>query len=633
MTKVQIVGRKREAELILGRLYGMGLLELGSPHDEPALQLAPYPGEDERAARGGEQRLLLSQLDGLLTLTDDSDATISAVDAASSAELRRELNTLMPLVEPLAARIEDLRTESAVLPRYIEPLRRLLPLVPELAELDESELHALQLQAVALVLNTGDEKIVDVLREALRGDLGDRFVLVAVRVDSDAIGCVLVTPRSAFEGVQATLGRERVRPLPLPSGYENLSFRGAVTAMESRLREIPAELDQAHAELHALVAPRASAWRAARRRLVGDIEQLEAVACAGVTDRAFVITGWAPSEHVPELRSQLEHAAGGQLVVDEVATPRAIEPPVLMRNRKVARPFEFLVRFLDLPRSGSLDPTVLMALFLPLMVGVMVGDLVYGMLLLVIALVVRRRFAGDSPAVRDLSRVFVAGAVWAMIFGALFGEALGDVGHKLGLPALWFYRGGADAVTPLLLFSLALGVAHVVLGQVLGLWQSASARRHVELINRSGSLLALGSVLALAGIAADRLPGATAGTLLAGGGMAVGLVLLMVGRGALGFVMGPLEFVGTLGNVLSYLRLAAVGLASTYLAMVANELSVVGSIWFGVFVGIFFHVLNLGLASFSPMIQALRLHYVEFFSKFYEGGGRPFRPFGARVTP
>jgi V/A-type H+/Na+-transporting ATPase subunit I len=255
------------------------------------------------------------------------------------------------------------------------------------------------------------------------------------------------------------------------------------------------------------------------------------------------------------------------------------------------------------------------------------------MLLLVIALVVRRRFAGDSPAVRDLSRVFVAGAVWAMIFGALFGEALGDVGHKLGLPALWFYRGGPDAVTTLLVFSLALGVAHVVLGQVLGLWQSASARRHVELINRSGSLLALGSVLALAGIAADRLPGATAGTLLAGGGMTVGLVLLMVGRGALGFVMGPLEFVGTLGNVLSYLRLAAVGLASTYLAMVANELSVVGSIWFGVFVGIFFHVLNLGLASFSPMIQALRLHYVEFFSKFYEGGGRPFRPFGARVTP
>jgi V/A-type H+/Na+-transporting ATPase subunit I len=346
-----------------------------------------------------------------------------------------------------------------------------------------------------------------------------------------------------------------------------------------------------------------------------------------------VIAGWTPSERVPELRFELERAAGGQLVVDEVPTPLAVEPPVLMRNRKLARPFEFLVRFLDLPRSGSLDPTVLMALFLPLMVGVMVGDLVYGMLLLVIALVVRRRFAGDSPAVRDLSRVFVAGSVWAMIFGALFGEALGDVGHKLGLPALWFYRGGADAVTPLLLFSLALGTAHVVLGQLLGLWQSASAHRRVELVNRVGSLLALAGVLALAGISAHRVPGGMVAALLAGGGVAVGLVLLTIGRGALGLVMGPLEFVGTLGNVLSYLRLAAVGLASTYLAMVANELSVIGPIWLGVFVGMFFHSLNLGLASFSPMIQALRLHYVEFFSKFYEGGGQPFRPFGARVAP
>jgi V/A-type H+/Na+-transporting ATPase subunit I len=171
-----------------------------------------------------------------------------------------------------------------------------------------------------------------------------------------------------------------------------------------------------------------------------------------------------------------------------------------------------------------------------------------------------------------------------------------------------------------------------VLGQLLGLLQSARARRTVELVNRFGSLLALGGVLVLAGVAADRVPGGTLAGLGAGGVVAVGVVLLISGRGALGLVMGPLELVGTLGNVLSYLRLAAVGLASTYLATVANELSVIAPIWLGVFIGMFFHALNLGLASFSPMIQALRLHYVEFFSKFYEGGGKPFRPFGARAV-
>jgi len=633
MTKVQMVGRKRHIEPVLGHLYRMGLLELVSALEEPALELASFPGGDERAERGHEQHLVLAQLEGLLTLAGDSAANMPAVEAASLDDVRRELKTLMPLVEPLTARIEDLETELAVLPRYIEPLRRLLPLVPELAELDESEIQALQLRAVALVLNTTEETVGDVLREALRTELGDRFVLAAVRVDPDAIGCVIVTPRNAAEKVQAVLGRERVRPLPLPSRYENLSFRGAVTAMESRLREIPAELDRAQTDLHELLTPRTAAWRAARQGLLGDIEQLEAVAQAGATGRAFVIVGWTPRDRLPELRLELERAAGGELALDELSTPPDAEPPVLMRNRRLARPFEFLVRFLDLPRAGTLDPTVLMALFLPLMVGVMVGDVVYGTLLFVIALFVRRRFAGDSAAVRDLSRVFVAGALWAIVFGALYGEALGDVGHKLGLPALWFYRGGAHAVQPLLLFSLALGAAHVVLGQLLGLWQSVSARRRVELVNRFGSLLALGGVLALAGVAVNRVPGGMLAAVIAGGAVVVGLVLLIAGRGALGFVMGPLELVGTLGNVLSYLRLAAVGLASTYLAMVANELSVLGPIWLGVFVGLFFHSLNLALASFSPMIQALRLHYVEFFSKFYEGGGQPFRPFGARITP
>jgi V/A-type H+-transporting ATPase subunit I len=633
MTQVQIIGRKPHVDAVLDRLYGLGLLELASAHEDPARDLAPFPGEGERAERAGELRLLVAQLEGMLALSGGSHESQLVAEAADADTVTRELRALTPVVEPLADRIEELRTELAVLPRYIEPLRRLLPLVPELAELDESEIKALELDAIALVLNTDDEAVVDALREALRAELGDRFVLVAAQVEPHAIGCVIVAPHSVSHGVQALLGRERVRHMPLPSRYENLSFRGAVTAMETRLSEIPAELGRAQHELHALLAPRVAAWRAARERLLSDIERLDAVAHAGATDRTFVVVGWAPREHVVELRRELERSAGGELVLEELASPADVEPPVLMRNRMLARPFEFLVRFLDLPRTGSLDPTMLMALFLPLMVGVMVGDVVYGVLLLGLSLLVRRRFATRSAALRDLSRVFVAGALWAILFGFLFGEALGDVGRRLGLPAFWFYRGGADAVERLLLFALALGAAHVVLGLLLGLWQSAQARRKVELINRSGSLLALGGVLALAGVAVDRVPGGALALSVAAASIAIGVVFLVVGRGALGLIMGPLDLIGTLGNVLSYLRLAAVGLASAYLAVVANELAVLAPLWIGVFIAAFFHALNLALASLSPMIQALRLHYVEFFSKFYEGGGQPFRPFGERVAP
>jgi V/A-type H+-transporting ATPase subunit I len=96
----------------------------------------------------------------------------------------------------------------------------------------------------------------------------------------------------------------------------------------------------------------------------------------------------------------------------------------------------------------------------------------------------------------------------------------------------------------------------------------------------------------------------------------------------MGMLIGPIEFIGLIGNVLSYLRIAAIGLASIYLAQVANDMAgKVGSLIVGIIVVVLIHALNLVMGAFSPTIHSLRLHYVEFFRKFYEGGGKPFEPF------
>ena len=338
-----------------------------------------------------------------------------------------------------------------------------------------------------------------------------------------------------------------------------------------------------------------------------------------------------PRPDLDRLRRELEQRIGPEVVVEELETTgREREAPVLMRNTRLARPFELLVRFLDVPRAGSLDPTILTAIFLPLMFGVMVGDVGYGVLLLGLALLGRRKLRHRSPVMASLASVLVLGSVWSIVFGVLFGELFGDLGKRLwGDWAVWMYRPGAEALEPLLLFAVAIGAAHVVLGVLLGLWQAARFREHRAALDRLGTLLVIGGLFGLAGWAADHLPGAALTPAV--GAIVVGLVLVMSLHGALGVVMGPLELVGTLGNVLSYLRLAAVGLASAYLAIVANELAGAGPIWMGLLIAAFFHALNLALAAFSPMIQALRLHYVEFFSKFLAGGGRPFRPFGRPV--
>jgi V/A-type H+-transporting ATPase subunit I len=219
------------------------------------------------------------------------------------------------------------------------------------------------------------------------------------------------------------------------------------------------------------------------------------------------------------------------------------------------------------------------------------------------------------------------GAGFAILWGLVFGEFFGPLGHSLGLRPLWRERSDPEALAPLLIFTLAIGAAHITLGLVLGIWQAWRERHTHELWERAGMLVGLCGLFLLVAVAAQQLPPgwATPGLVA----VLVGLVLLIRGLGSVGVLMAPVELLGTVGNVLSYLRLAAIGLASVFLAVVAHEMAGrIGVVWLGAIVALLFNALNIAMGAFSPSIHALRLHYVEFFSKFYEQGGLPFQPLG-----
>ncbi len=328
---------------------------------------------------------------------------------------------------------------------------------------------------------------------------------------------------------------------------------------------------------------------------------------------------------LPALQTALESEVGPQLVVERISPEPGEEPPVLLRNPTPVRPFEFLVRLLSLPSYGTLDPTRLMFFFLPLFFGMMLGDIVYGLIALALSSWVERRFGGRSSGLRDLARVLVYSSMWSVAWGVIYGEFLGNLGHQLfGLDPIWINR--EEAIQPLLLFALGIGAVHMTLGLLVGLWCAVRSKERKALIERFGRLAALMGLFLIAGAASQRLPDGVMTPAVAS--IVVGVVGLMYVHGWLGLLIGPLEMISTFGNVLSYLRLAAIGLASVYLARVANELGAAGPIWLGVIVASLIHALNLALGIFSPTIQALRLHYVEFFGTFFESGGRSFRPFG-----
>jgi V/A-type H+-transporting ATPase subunit I len=395
--------------------------------------------------------------------------------------------------------------------------------------------------------------------------------------------------------------------------------------MERRLVDIPVEIDTLHDRINAAIQPH-EAWAAARIQARERLDQLIAMGHLGATAHTFVIAGWVPVTKLEDVRREIAAIGEGEVVLELAPIDDSDEPPVLMENRRPARPFEALVSLLSAPRYGSLDPTTLMMIFLPLFFGMMLGDIVYGGLVMAGALYLRHRFRVSSPSVSEFGRIFVLAAGWAIVWGIVYGELLGDLGHRwFGLEPLWINR--EDALEPLLIFAVAVGVAHISLGLLLGVWSAMRRHDRKGLSNSIGTLLALVGLLLIVGAAMGRVP--TGFMTPAVATVVVGLVLMIALEGPMGLLTGPLELMGTIGNVLSYLRIAAIGIASVYLARVANELGALGPVWIGVIVAALFHALNLALGTFSPAIQALRLHYVEFFGKFYEGGGTAFQPFGS----
>jgi V/A-type H+-transporting ATPase subunit I len=640
MTKVRILGRRSEADAVLGELHRLGLVELADARVTHSLD--GLDGAEIRSAHVEELAKTLAEIEKLVVELPELPglaATVRPVERPLDLpRLRERLDSVAAGDEEVGRRLDALHDERLVLPMYLVPLRMLLSLVPVLARLDAEQLHQLGLATVVVVLNTEDERLVDALRDELAETLSTRFELAATRVEDGAMGCLVVFPVTSADPVRSILDGSAIRSVALSERFEGLSLASTIEAMRHRLDEIPRDIADAEAERQALLAVHAEWLTAVRSAILAELELLNAVGELGVTQRAFLVECWIPRTHLDELRDELDRRTGTSVFVeqDPTASPYDPQAPVLMNNVRMSRPFEALVRFLELPRAGSVDPTLLMTILLPLMFGAMVGDIGYGALLLALAIPARRKLAASGvPEVAGLVRVLLLGAAWSMVFGVLYGEVFGDLGMRMfGDWALWQERPSAAALQPLLLFAVALGAAHVVLGLGLGAWQAVRFREYRVLLEKLGSLLALAGLFGLAAWTMGGLPpGALTPAVVLG---VFGLVLVMSLHGALGIVTGALDLLGRIGNILSYLRIAAVGLASAHLANVANELGSVGPIWIGVLVAIFFHALNLALAAFSPMIQSLRLQYVEFFGAFFVGGGRPFTPFGrnkARQIP
>jgi V/A-type H+-transporting ATPase subunit I len=620
MTKVRILGPRDRLTEVLGILQDTGVLHLSPPRLTLPLQSIELTAAQHRLHRN--LRRVLADLDAIGPVLspavppgDTAPPTISVL-----ARWARLVGRVRRMTDRLAARLAALEEERALLLKYRQLFATLAPFLPP----EGNHQHG---RVYHLVLRPGQEAGVQLLRQELASFLGEAFELHERRLPGGEIAVLLLVPAAAAERTERLLAAGRVHDVPLPGPYRSKPLAEAIPDMVARLRVIPRELAQLHQERERLSRAHGEELARARAAMYDHLARLEALTLSATSRRAFVLEGWLPAARRQRLSRELAARVGDTVVVEEIGREewKGEDAPVILSNPRLFRPFEIIVRQLPLPRYGSLDPTPFVAVFFPMFFGLMLGDVGYGAVLAGLGLLLHSRSRPGS-VLRTVAEIAGPCAAFTIIFGALYGELFGDLGHHwLGLRPLLFDR--EEAIVPFLGLAVALGLVHVLLGLGLGVANALSGRHPRAALGKGLTALMILLILAALLASLEVLP-ADLFTPSVIGLLVVFPILIF----AEGFV-APIELLATIGNVLSYARIMALGVASVMLAVVANRMAgALGSAIVGAVFALLFHLVNFALGLFSPTIHALRLHYVEFFGRFYAPGGSEYHPL-ARWTP
>lgn len=348
------------------------------------------------------------------------------------------------------------------------------------------------------------------------------------------------------------------------------------------------------------------------------------------------LAGWIPKTQAQALEAQISQVTKGDyyLVFEEVREEEIDEVPILLENNRWVAPFETLIEMYSLPKYNEIDPTPFMAPFYALAFGMMVADFGYGLFLFLAILLIKKIFYFDASMKRSLT-FFQLCAIPTMMWGLIYGSFFG-----MTMP--FQLLSNQSDITEILIISVIFGYIQIFFALILKfyvLW--AKKEQKFKAVFQAGSWMLFLFSVGLLALGFMVLPETSLGT-IGSMGLVISLIAVVIGGSTEGetFVgkigtglYSLMDLTNYMSDLVSYTRLMALGVAGGSIAaafnLIISYFPTAARFTIGAVLFVLLHAINIFLSYLSAYVHGIRLQYLEFFGKFFTGGGRAFKPFKA----
>lgn len=662
MQRISICGMKRDRKAILEHLQQLGAVEIdteaASEEGMERMETAPARAGFEKNARQAAQALeilghyvpektsLFSAFEGK-KLQDDNIY-------GKGAQLREYYSNVAGQLIAAEKRIGELKAANVKLENQIEALKPWMSL--------DVPMNCKGTRTTALMKGTIPgtrdlEQIYGILAENATGV--EAVDIQILSQDKDLTYMTVLCRKEEAQQVEEALRSE---------GFSRSSYLSHRTPADKKVRlegfieENEKEMEKCREEICELAKHRDNLKlmedyfriRADKYEVLGQLFQ---------TKRTFFISGFVPAYLADQVADSIRNQYDAVVEVEDLKEEE--EPPVLLHNNSFAESVEGVVSSFGLPQKGELDPTAIMSFFYVFLFGIMLSDAAYGLIVMLACGFLLKKYPKMSVEMHKALKMFFWCGISTLFWGVLFGGYFGDIvdvvattyfgvelaeGQSL-IPPLWF----APLNNPMkmLVYSMLFGVIHLLTGLGIKGYLCLRDKKYMDFLCDVvfWFMLLIGLILMVlptdifGSIAQTTIvfpaPVNLLAKLLAAGG-ALG-ILFFSGRSSknvgVRIALGAYDLYGItswLSDILSYSRLLALGLATGVIASVVNQMgsvlagSIPGTLAF-IVIFIIGHAINLAINLLGAYVHTCRLQYVEFFGKFYEGGGRAFHPFRANT--